>query len=214
MLGYTPPPHPVDRMNDTRLWKHYLPATSFVGGNKGRKKNVIVFSQSELGACCPWTYFCIKHSLMLAYVLHSLWNPPHFSSNFWVLLVTFNLSSVYQRAQTKWSERKRPWDFAGRVSEVFSFGFPITSGCQIRGTLRARNRRESSQLKKYEGAGDLVQLLVLCQHKYNQNCFILVHWPGLLAWCSLRACKLQACTSGHNWVQGRDSIVAINGAVF
>ena len=43
MLGYTHPlpkcmleqiSPPVDRMTDTHLWKHYLPTTSFAGGNK------------------------------------------------------------------------------------------------------------------------------------------------------------------------------------
>ena len=41
---YTTPPPPVDRMNGARLWKHYLPATSFAGGN-----------QSILSS------FCLKH---------------------------------------------------------------------------------------------------------------------------------------------------------
>ena len=50
--------------------------------------------------------------------------------------------------------------FAGRLSKVFSFGAPVASMCQMRGTIRERNRRESTELKKYEGAGELVQLLV------------------------------------------------------
>ena len=50
--------------------------------------------------------------------------------------------------------------FAGHVSKVFSFGAPVATMCQMRGTIRERNRRESTELKKYEGAGELVQLLV------------------------------------------------------
>ena len=39
MLGYSPPP-PVDRIFDTCLWKHYLPATTVAGGNKGICKSL------------------------------------------------------------------------------------------------------------------------------------------------------------------------------
>ena len=36
---HIPHSHPVDKMTDTRLWKHYLPATSFVGGNNKLNQN-------------------------------------------------------------------------------------------------------------------------------------------------------------------------------
>ena len=36
ILGYTYPPPPPDRILDTCLWKHYLPATTFEGSNHNR----------------------------------------------------------------------------------------------------------------------------------------------------------------------------------
>ena len=36
--GIHPPHPPVDRMNNSRLWKHYLPATSFAGGKNQNAK--------------------------------------------------------------------------------------------------------------------------------------------------------------------------------
>ena len=38
--GCTPPPPPVDRILDTRLWKHYLPATTVADG----KNSVVLYS--------------------------------------------------------------------------------------------------------------------------------------------------------------------------
>ena len=52
MLGYTP--SPVDRILDTRFWKHYLPATSFVGGKNTLDMSEVLLRRPPL-LCRHWT---------------------------------------------------------------------------------------------------------------------------------------------------------------
>ena len=55
MLGYTPSPS-VDRILDTRLWKHYLPATTVAGGKYTR----IHWSRSRSHCRAVWIYHNLR----------------------------------------------------------------------------------------------------------------------------------------------------------
>ena len=48
----------LDRMNDTRLWKHYLPVTSFVGGNMSIKYNNLCLQEQDY---YRFLYLCSKN---------------------------------------------------------------------------------------------------------------------------------------------------------
>ena len=43
---------PVDRILDTRLWKHYLSATSFADGNNGHGLKTVTYKQTLISGCC------------------------------------------------------------------------------------------------------------------------------------------------------------------
>ena len=95
-----PPPIPVDRILDTRLWKHYLSATSFADGKN--RKNTIDSA----------AFLCVEDNTFLAHILQftkPLKKTVCFSRRWKWYTTSEQHSTKFSRGQAGWMTKPKLW---------------------------------------------------------------------------------------------------------